>query len=86
MQLYYKTFQSPLGLIGLLASKQGLRQVFWNISSHYAHPSAFFQPKHSILQEAEKQIKEYFQRKRKQFSIPLDLKQGTPFQRKAWQT
>ncbi len=84
MQLYYKAFQSPLGWIGLLASPQGLQQVFWNTSSHYVLPFATLKPKYPILQEAEKQIKEYFEGRRKQFSLCLDLRQGTSFQRKAW--
>ena len=83
---YYMTFQTPLGLIGLLASNQGLKQIFWNISSNYRPMLSTYSFKPPILKKAEKQLKEYFQGKRKQFSVSLDLEQGTGFQRKAWRT
>ena len=82
---YYTTFQTPLGLLGLLASNKALKQVFWNISPNYRPISPVSSSKSSILKKAEKQLKEYFQGIRKQFSVPLDLEQGTDFQRKAWQ-
>src|SRR5258708_10160080 len=37
-----------------------------------------------ILAETERQLKEYFEGKRQDFSIPLDMR-GTPFQRSVWQ-
>lgn len=40
--------------------------------------------KHPVLQQAAKQLKEYFSRKRKDFSLPLRLA-GTEFQQKVWQ-
>ena len=36
------------------------------------------------IQEAIKQLEEYFNGQRKEFSLPLDM-QGTPFQVKTWQ-
>ena len=36
-----------------------------------------------ILRETEQQLREYFEGKRKTFSLPLDL-EGTPFQKRAW--
>ena len=38
---------------------------------------------HPVLQKAEKQLTEYFQGKRTEFSIPLGFK-GTKFQEKVW--
>ena len=40
--------------------------------------------KHPVLQETEKQLAEYFEGKRKSFSVRLDA-QGTDFQNKVWQ-
>jgi methylated-DNA-[protein]-cysteine S-methyltransferase len=40
--------------------------------------------KHLILQEAEKQLNEYFAGKRNRFSVPLDP-HGTDFQKQVWQ-
>lgn len=81
---YYTTFQTPLGLMGLLASNKGLKQVSWNISPNYRPTPSARSFKSPILKKAEKQLKEYFQGTRKQFSVSLDLEQGTDFQRKAW--
>ena len=85
MQDHYITFKSSLGKLTLTASKRGLRHIFWNklpndISSLKKNTKC------PILQKAKKQLIEYFQGKRKHFSIPLDLYQGTVFQKKAWQT
>ena len=37
----------------------------------------------SITDEAEKQLKEYFEGRRKSFDLPLSL-EGTPFRKKVW--
>ena len=83
MQSYYITFESPLGKLTLIASDKGLGQISWNTS---LHPIASLKKntKLPILQKAKKQLNEYFQGKRKHFSVPLDLHQGTKFQQKAW--
>ena len=84
MKDYYTAFQSPFCKLTLVASKKGLRHIFWNKLPH----SMNFLKKNTkcpILQKAKKQLTEYFQGKRKHFSIPLDLYQGTAFQHKAWQ-
>ena len=85
MQDYYITFQSPLGKLTLIASKKGLRYIFWS-NPPKSISSLKKNTKCSILQKTKKQLNEYFQGKRKRFSIPLDLYQGTTFQQKAWQT
>jgi methylated-DNA-[protein]-cysteine S-methyltransferase len=38
----------------------------------------------SILQEAKRQLNEYFSGKRKQFDLPIKFLKGTPFQQKVW--
>jgi methylated-DNA-[protein]-cysteine S-methyltransferase len=38
----------------------------------------------SILQEAKRQLEEYFSGKRKQFNLPFKIMNGTPFQQKVW--
>ena len=84
MRDHYITFQSPLGKLALIASNKGLRHDFWNKLPDYLT----FLKKNTrcpILQKTKKQLNEYFQGKRKLFSIPLDLYQGTAFQHKAWQ-
>ena len=85
MQDHYITVQSPLGNLTLIASNRGLRHIFWNKLPDYV-TSLKKNTRCPILQKAKKQLNEYFQGKRKLFSIPLDLYQGTPFQHKAWKT
>ena len=85
MQDYYITFQSPLGKLTLIASNKGLNHVFWNNPPDYI-TSLKKNTKCPILQKAKKQLNEYFQGKRKHFSIRLNLHQGTTFQQKAWHT
>ena len=38
---------------------------------------------HPLLDEVEKQLKDYFERRRKEFEVPLYLT-GTPFQKEVW--
>jgi methylated-DNA-[protein]-cysteine S-methyltransferase len=40
-------------------------------------------PDHPVLQEAERQLAEYFAGRRTEFDLPLDPS-GTPFQQKVW--
>ncbi len=83
MQDYYITFQSPLGKLTLIASNKGLKHVFWNKLPDFI-TSLKKNTRCPILQKAKRQLNEYFQGKRRVFSIPLDLYQGTDFQQKAW--
>lgn len=84
--LYEKSISSPVGILRLVASDNGLRYVGFvsrkdnhpalneDITSHQTHP---------LLVKAEKQLKEYFNGLRKEFDVPLELK-GTVFQINAW--
>lgn len=87
--LYYKTCQSPLGPLGLLASDKGLKQIFWNIPNTQVLPSQITQrvktgSRSSILKKTVKELMEYFHGQRRRFSVPLDIQEGTHFQQKAW--
>ena len=86
MRFAYKTFHSPVGKLKLVASDKGLIAVLWEndkpnrvrlgelVKSH-SHP---------VLMEAERQLGEYFEGKRRSFSVALDLR-GTPFQKNVWE-
>lgn len=82
-QTYYLTFKSPLGKLTLIASKKGLTHIFWNNPPDYKTLLGK-NTNFPILKKAKQQLNEYFKGKRKTFSIPLDLHQGTKFQQKAW--
>ncbi len=80
--MYYDNFDSPLGIIHLLADDSGLRSLA--ISRH--HPFENSQewqhsPKH--LSKFKRQILEYLSGKRKRFTLPL-APEGTKFQQDVW--
>jgi methylated-DNA-[protein]-cysteine S-methyltransferase len=81
----YKTVDSPVGRLTLVASGQGLAAILWendrpgrvrlNIEAEdRAHP---------VLVETERQLAEYFAGQRKAFALTLEA-DGTPFQKKVW--
>ncbi len=86
MRLAYKKIESPVGKLTLVASDQGLVAVLWeNDKPTRVRLAQLVEKKsHSVLLEAERQLKEYFAGKRKSFSIPLDMR-GTHFQRSVWE-
>lgn len=86
MSLAYKTMNSPVGELKLVASNRGLVAVLWEndkplrvrlgeVVASEAHP---------ILTQAEQQLNEYFAGTRASFSVPLDLR-GTAFQMNVWE-
>ena len=79
MSDYSLTFESALGLIQLTASTKGLTGLLFDAvpaekSNNTDHP---------ILSNALNQLDEYFQGKRKEFRIPVDMN-GTEFQMRVW--
>jgi methylated-DNA-[protein]-cysteine S-methyltransferase len=80
-----KTIPSPVGRLTLVASDAGLAAVLWENDSPRRVPItvASEDPKHPVLREAERQLKEYFAGKRTSFELPLDF-HGTDFQKRVW--
>lgn len=80
------TFDSPLGLIRVAASPQGVCGVWFEGQRHQPDASAWpTRPNHPLLQQATLQLTQYFAGQRRQFDLPLDLSAGTPFQQTVWQ-
>jgi methylated-DNA-[protein]-cysteine S-methyltransferase len=85
MAHFYTTMQSPVGLLKLVASDNGLTAVLWEDD----HPkrvrrgSQIESPDHAILKRAEQQLREYFAGEREAFDIDLDFV-GMEFQRSVW--
>lgn len=68
---------TPLGVIEIQASPQGIRKVmFTDSGKRKTHAT-------EITQLCKQQLTEYFAGKRKVFNLPLDL-QGTAFQKTIW--
>ena len=79
MAIYYAHFVSPIGLIDIAASDEGL--VFVNFSESDIPEHA---TKHSEDTQATlRQLEEYFAGNRKSFELKL-APQGTPFQKQVW--
>lgn len=86
MKLAYKTIQSPVGKLKLVASDKGLVAVLWqNDNPNRVRLGELVkQDSHLVLTEAQRQLGEYFEGKRRNFSVALDMR-GTTFQRNVWE-
>jgi len=86
MSLACKTIESPVGKLKLVASNEGLVAVLWQNDrpSRVRLGELVADDRHPILLKAERQLGEYFAGKRKEFSVPLDMR-GTPFQKNVWE-
>jgi methylated-DNA-[protein]-cysteine S-methyltransferase len=86
MKLVYKIIDSPVGKLKLVASNKGLAAILWeNDNPRRVRLGDLVEDrKHTVLLEAERQLNEYFEGKRKSFSVTLDMK-GTRFQNDVWE-
>jgi methylated-DNA-[protein]-cysteine S-methyltransferase len=82
---YYDTFDSPYGGMLLAASEKGISGVYFNRQKHHPKRASDWQhaPGNAHLQEAKKQLAEYFAGKRREFDLELDPA-GSSFQRRVW--
>jgi len=80
-----KTIRSPVGVLTLIASNDGLAAILWEndkagrvrldvVGEDAGHP---------VLRETERQLADYFAGRRKVFDLKLDFA-GTAFQKKVW--
>ena len=76
---------SPVGRLKLVASDVGLAAILWENDNPRRVPLALVaeDPDHPVLLEAEKQLREYFAGRRREFTVPLDF-DGTEFQNQVW--
>jgi methylated-DNA-[protein]-cysteine S-methyltransferase len=81
----YKTMESPIGELTLVASDAGLAAILWeNDNPHRVRLNIVAEnDSHPVLVETERQLGEYFAGKRTRFALPLDFS-GTEFQRTVW--
>jgi len=85
MSLAFKSIDSPVGRLKLVASDKGLVAVLWQNGrpSRVRLDELAEDDQHPVLLKAERELGEYFAGKRKEFSVPLDMR-GTAFQRNVW--
>jgi methylated-DNA-[protein]-cysteine S-methyltransferase len=86
VRLSCKIIPSPIGRLRLVAGDEGLVAILWdNDRPRPVHLADLVEnPTHPTLLRAERELNEYFSRKRKVFSVPLDM-QGTNFQKQVWE-
>ncbi len=86
MSLSYKIIDSPIGKLKLVASDKALVAILWeNDKPRRVRLSELkVNGQHPVLLETERQLKEYFDGKRKEFSIALEMN-GTRFQKDVWE-
>ena len=85
-------FRSRWGWIGVAESERGLAAIVLPNASKAAvaaglgAEAASRQCSSVTLRRAKRQLVEYLAGTRTTFDLPLDLSQGTPFQRRVWKT
>ncbi len=86
MTYFYKTMESPVGLLKLVASDRGLAAILWeNDDPKRVRLSPLEEDEaHPVLLETERQLNDYFAGKLEKFSLKLDFA-GTEFQKKVWE-
>lgn len=75
--MYQSYYQSPVGIIEIKVTQKEL------ISLQFTDCKQVVDKQNEITKICEKQLKEYFEGKRRKFDIPLKL-EGTEFQKKVW--
>jgi methylated-DNA-[protein]-cysteine S-methyltransferase len=79
------TFDSPVGILSLVATDHALVALVWRVEAHSraGFENAVEKPRHPLLRETVRQLREYFAGQRRAFELPLEFR-GTEFQRSAW--
>lgn len=87
-------FKTQMGWVGIAMSTEGITTIVLSRSSRAEAKRALpVQQKSrpndatsSRLQEARTQLLAYLHGNRRDFSVPVDMSAGTPFQRRVWRT
>jgi methylated-DNA-[protein]-cysteine S-methyltransferase len=81
---YYDFLSTPHGTMLVAATDRGLCGVWFKGQKYFPVTREWRRdPAHTVVQQAKKELGEFFAGKRKRFSVALDPA-GTPFQRKVW--
>jgi len=77
--------ESKIGQLFLVASEKGLQGVFWKKQlAPLAKSLKSSEPEVRTLAQAVRELDEYFEYKRRNFTLSLDVK-GAPFQQRVWE-
>lgn len=86
--VYYSRMKSPIGPLWVAVSDKGVVMLDWGSREFPpAGDKERFQWKRSEEKTADtcKQLDEYFSGERTDFTVPLDLRHGTEFQKRCWE-
>ncbi len=85
MAYAFKTVDSPVGTLTLVASYKGLAAILWpdDDPRRVRLEPRVEAPDHPVLIEPERQLAAYFAGALTRFTLPLDFA-GTDFQKKVW--
>ena len=85
MEYACKTIPSPVGLLTAVAGARGLAAILWEDDdpARTGHRGAVEAPDHPVLCETAAQLGQYFDGRRRSFTLPLDMA-GTEFQQAVW--
>jgi methylated-DNA-[protein]-cysteine S-methyltransferase len=81
--LAVRTIDSPVGLLKLVAEPEALTGVYFVTSKSVEDFPDETPVQYPILDETERQLREYFDGQRKEFDLPLNAP-GTDFQQSVW--
>ncbi|MGD8112747.1 methylated-DNA--[protein]-cysteine S-methyltransferase [Vibrio sp. TRT 17S01] len=84
MTHYYTIISTPLGKLTLQASDEGITGTWFETHTTKPEQLGIESPSHFVLQQAAKELTEYFAGKRTTFEVAVAAS-GTDFQRKVWQ-
>ena len=85
--LYSTRWHSPVGELLLVCHEQALCGCWFGDQPGIPDwaASAPEKPDHPLLRRALEQLQAYFERRRREFELPLDYSRGTEFQQAVWQ-
>lgn len=81
--LFKKRIETAFGPMLLLASDKGMRALAFPGNEYEAAQEG---EGHPILEQCACELNEYFAGQRREFTVPIDLQDGTAFQRRVWQS
>ena len=79
----YDYLDSPVGVLTMVASPQGLHAVLWDNDDEKFIQKIQRNPNDKTILQTKRQLQEYFNGERKSFDLPIVMK-GTRFQMQAW--
>jgi methylated-DNA-[protein]-cysteine S-methyltransferase len=80
---YYTLMDSPVGTLRLEASDKGVAGIKFDRPGRQRPSDGVENPRHPVLVQTARQLREYFAGRRQSFELTLDVS-GTPFQRAVW--